>query len=147
MYDKILLATDGSEHSMKTVRKAVDLAEPLQAEVTILSVIEDVTLYKGLGDLSAEERESLYANMEKATKDDLEMTVQMFQDRGVEVKTMLRWGRPAEKICEAVEEGGFDLVVLGDSGYGGVKELLLGSVSNKVAHCAKTDVLIVKWMH
>lgn len=147
MYKKILLATDGSEHSLKTVQKAAELAGPLQAEVTILSVIEDVALYKGLGDLSAEQRESLYANMEKAAKDDLEKTLKHFKDKGIEVITMLRWGRPGEKICETVEEGAFDLVVLGDSGYGGVKELLLGSVSNKVAHCAKTDVLIVKWMH
>ena len=60
------------------------------------------------------------------------------------METMIRAGKPAEIIIEEAEKGDFDLIILGDTGRGGLKELFLGSVSNKVAHQARTDVMIVK---
>jgi nucleotide-binding universal stress UspA family protein len=62
----------------------------------------------------------------------------------LKVSTMLSEGRPSDKIIEAANEGKFDLIVMGSLGMGGVKEIFLGSVSDRVADEAKCSVLIVK---
>ena len=58
-------------------------------------------------------------------------------------KKMLK-GRAADKIVETANNGGFDLIVIGSRGLGGIKEFFLGSVSDRVADEAKCPVLIVK---
>jgi nucleotide-binding universal stress UspA family protein len=135
---KILLATDGSEHSLKTVDAVVKLAVPLKAEVTVLTVAEvpNVTYFDFL-ELTREK-------IEKRSKEILEEVVKIFREKGLEVKTILSKGHPAEVICRMVEEGAYDLVVLGSRGLGKIEEMFLGSVSNRVAHCSRASVLIIK---
>ena len=67
----------------------------------------------------------------------------MLQAAGVPYAFRLETGHPAEVIVRLAETDGFDLVVLGSRGLGGVKEFLLGSVSNRVSHHARCPVLIV----
>ena len=144
---KVLLATDGSEHSFKTIVKAIKLLKQLDASVTVLSVVEDIRIYKGLGQLSAKETETLHQGIETVAIEGLEKTKEALTKEGIQASTLLRKGQPADVICEVAEEGRYDMVILGDTGFGGIKELFLGSVSNKVAHKAKTDVFIIKWMY
>ncbi|MCW4035180.1 MAG: universal stress protein, partial [Candidatus Bathyarchaeota archaeon] len=58
-------------------------------------------------------------------------------------KKLLR-GRAADEIVKEANSGGFDLIVIGSRGLGGIKEFFLGSVSDRVADEAKCPVLIVK---
>ena len=52
--------------------------------------------------------------------------------------------RPADAICEAAERDGYSLIIVGSRNQNGVQRALLGSVSDRVAHHAGCDVLIVK---
>ncbi len=136
--EKILLAVDDSPFSLKAAEKAAELARALEAEVTVIAVAETpaVTSF----DLVTLIRE-------KIKKETAELLVKMeafFKEKGLQVKTILGNGHPGSIICETAEKDGFDLIVLGHRGMGKIEELLLGSVSNRVAHCAKTSVLIVK---
>ena len=47
-------------------------------------------------------------------------------------------------ILSAAEKSGADMIVMGSRGLSGIKELLLGSVSNHIVHYAKVPVVIVK---
>ncbi|PKA54483.1 Universal stress protein A-like protein [Apostasia shenzhenica] len=62
----------------------------------------------------------------------------------VKVETRVRAGDPRDVICEAVEELGADILVIGSHGYGLFKRALLGSVSSHCAQNAKCPVVIVK---
>jgi len=145
---KILLATDGSTSSFKAVEKTIQLVKNMKAEVTVLSVVHDVPVYQFHDALSSEHlvavQKSLEERAEKTAQEILEKTADLFRENGLEVNVILKKGHPAEVICQVAEEGGFDFVVMGSRGLGGIKELLLGSVSNRVAHCTKSSVLIVK---
>lgn len=145
---KILLAADGSESSFKAARKTLEMAVPLKAEVTVLSVVQVIPVYRAAGYHGAlfdgEQLAMLERDMEEAASETLEKTRRFFQENGLEVKTVLTKGQPADVICQAAEEGKFDLIVIGSRGLGTIKGLVLGSVSNKVIHNAKTSVLIVK---
>ena len=62
----------------------------------------------------------------------------------LKVSTMLCEGRLSDKIIEAANEGKPDLIIIGSRGIGGIKEIFLGSVSDRVADESKCSVLIVK---
>ena len=62
----------------------------------------------------------------------------------IKISKKLLKGRAADKIVETAHQGGFDLIVLGSRGLGEIKEIFLGSVSDRVADEAKCPVLIVK---
>jgi len=64
---------------------------------------------------------------------------------GVEVTPVLREGHPADVLLDEAEAA--DLLVVGTRGLGGVKGLLLGSVSQHVAHHAHCPVVIVPHRH
>jgi nucleotide-binding universal stress UspA family protein len=138
---KILMATDGSEHSQKTVIETIKLAKAFEAEVTVIYVIEG---NPQIGyDLFAAYR-STEDKIEGAGQKILDKAAQAYRDQGINVATKIEKGHPVNIICEVAEKEKFDLVVLGSRGLGGFKEMLLGSVSNAVAHCIKRNILIVK---
>ncbi|MBW6464248.1 MAG: universal stress protein [Bacillota bacterium] len=141
---KILLATDGSDYSLESMRKIVPMAKAMQAEVTVITIAEEIPLLKGTEGMSKEELDALYNSINRETELGLERAKDMLSKAGLKVETKLKAGKPAETICDEAEKGSFNLVVLGDSGLGGLKELFLGSVSNKVVHQSKTDVMIIK---
>ena len=60
------------------------------------------------------------------------------------VKYELLAGDPAEVICHYAKENHIDLIIVGNRGIGGIKKLILGSVSDKVTHLSECPVLVVK---
>lgn len=135
---KILMATDGSEHAAKIADEVFRFASALKADVSVISVAE-VPAHVSL-DMAALYREKI----EKEAREILDRTKSYFASKGMDVQTILKAGHPASMICEVAGEGGFDMIVLGNRGIGKIKELILGSVSNRVAHCAKASVFIIK---
>lgn len=136
---KILAATDGSEYSFKAVNEAGKLAKVMGAALTVIAVVQDVVVYGGY--------ESVYfdnENITKASEAVLRKTKEVMEQEGVAVETILGKGNAAEVINATAEEGGFDLIVMGSRGLGGINRLLLGSVSGRVANTSKVSVLIVK---
>lgn len=133
---KILLATDGSTNSFKAAEKAAGLAGPLQAEVTVISVIKDIPI--------STLPEEIYKAIKDNTQEMLEKTKEFLKEKGVEAEVLSYQGDPGNVICEVAEKGAYDLIVMGSSGLGSIEEFFLGTVSNKVVHRAKTSVLIVK---
>ncbi len=139
---KILIATDGSEHSMKTVDKAITMAIPKETEITVLSVMEEspsmtYAVPQDLLDKIKQDQESMH-------KEAVEKIKQELEKKGVNVKTMIKKGHPGHVICDIAENEGHELIIMGSKGLGRIQEFLLGSISNRVVHCAKTNVMIVK---
>ena len=139
---KILVAVDSSEHAEKVTQEALTLAAGLQAEVEILTVYED--LLKDIPQIPQAEKENIRKSHLEELEALLEEKAEKFRAKGISVKTTLRKGRPGQVICSAANENGYFLVLIGSRGLSGISELLLGSVSSKVAHCAKASVMIIK---
>lgn len=144
-YKKILLATDGSDHSMHAAAQAAQLAKDLGAEVEVFSVAVILPLYGGLhiGALGAQ---GLEAEAERAAEMAARDTAAVLQNEGVQVKTVvsLAMGNPGAVICREAEETGADLIVLGSRGLGRTGSLIMGSVSQQVTHCSAKPVLVVR---
>lgn len=64
------------------------------------------------------------------------------KSKSVRTRTLLKRGSPSTEILKASK--GFDLVVIGSRGFGRLRRLMLGSVSNSVVQQSKVPVLIVR---
>ena len=65
-------------------------------------------------------------------------------DSGVDIETKVISGDPASVLVDETEQGGYDLLVVGNKGMTGASRFFLGSVPNKVSHHAPTALLIVR---
>lgn len=138
----ILVATDGSENSEKALLEAKKLAETLDSKVHIINVAQNIVEnpYMTAQYYDTKMNESLIESGKKI----LEESLKVFKDFKGEVNTISRIGNAGNEIIEEVEEGEYDLVIMGSRGLGAFSRALVGSVSHKVLNHVETNVLIVK---
>lgn len=134
---KYLVGYDGSESAKAALARAAEMA----AAGDTLGVISVAPIVAGgprsggpfvAGDGPSEHRAELTE------------AVAFLAERGIEAKTIEAIGDPGTTICEAAERDGYTTIVVGSRNHSGVKRMVLGSVSDRVAHHAHCDVLIVK---
>jgi nucleotide-binding universal stress UspA family protein len=174
MFSNILVATDGSDHGSKAVEVAADLAAKYDAHLTIGHILlhgEPPSAFRRMTevehlvrDASVQKPETaniasgLIAYASQAEKnrishDVMEALGSRIADHAIE----LAKGRGAEKVSSRIEEGdtanrilkiaedvSADLIVIGTRGFGPIKALLLGSVSQKVTQLANCSSLTIK---
>jgi nucleotide-binding universal stress UspA family protein len=137
MFEKILLAVDGSAPSDRATREVMDLAMRLGSEVVVLHVKETEHTWAG-----ALELESL-----EEANDLVDKTVRDLKDVGIGARGEIQrsiYGRAARVILELASAEGADLIVLGSRGLSDLAGLVLGSVTHKVLHLAHCPVLVVR---
>ena len=142
MLSKILVPVDGSENSFRALEQAIFLATKIQeAQITVVYIIEDLpSLYI----YSPKIIEKLHADYKSEYTKILERCKEMASNSGININTVLLEGDPASKIIGYSEMEKFDLIIIGSRGMGKFKEVIIGSVSNKVLHHAKCSVMLVR---
>lgn len=139
--DKILLATDGSKHSKKTIEQSLELAKKFKPELTVLYVI-DFNPQQGYDFFASYGKKE--EELETKGKEVLSEAARVFSKEGIKVDTRLEKGNPANIICNIAEKEGFDIIILGGRGLGKISSVILGSVSNAVANCSTKNIMIIK---
>lgn len=138
MFDRILLATDGSKNATIAAKKAADLARLTGTrEIIILHVCPACT-----ADLDPDEK-----NIGIAQRI-VDEAKELFSSLDISVSSTIEKEYPPEStgnaIIDTADLVNADMIILGSRGLSEFKGLLLGSVSNKVVHSAKCPVLVVK---
>ena len=144
---KILACTDGSEQSKRALEEASKIAAGCGAdEVAIIYVYEHMQafIYGSSVDREIKRLSDLEEQYKEEGKKIVSEALKIFEKKNIKARTIVEQGHPSEVIIKVASEGGFDLIVIGSRGRGGLKKLLLGSVSSAVVHEANTDVLTVK---
>ncbi len=149
---RILVCTDGSKQSLRAVEVAAKIANGCKAdEVAVIYVQEgSSSLYFPVGDGYAPTSEDykMFQEREERFKEEkkkcLIQAKNYLESQNIKVRTIFAEGHPAETISRVASEEGFDFLVMGSRGLGGLKKLLLGSVSNAVAQQVAANVLLVK---
>jgi nucleotide-binding universal stress UspA family protein len=136
---KVLVATDGSEHSMKAVQRALELAEKQGAQVTLMSVAYYV---QGILD-------GMPMNIQEKLEDEaraaLKKAKALFDAKNLPVETVLEAGLvPANLIIAKAQDGKFDRIVIGSTGQNALEKILMGSTAAKVVGHAPCEVTVVR---
>jgi nucleotide-binding universal stress UspA family protein len=136
MVPRILIAVDGSDVSERALARVARFLKE-EADVGVVTVARPIfrdRLYSGYADPKDEEeqRKVLFAARD------------VLQRAGIAATGIAPVGDPAEEILKASAQFETELIVMGARSLGVVERLMFGSVSTKVMHEARCDVLIVK---
>jgi len=142
---RYIVATDGSEPSLKAARFLVEHSCPgPEDEIFAIYVFPlpfDPECYEGVVSLPTEASDDRVA---KVAGPILAKTLEVLAEVESQVNEVVLIGNPAEEIVQFAMNLGVDLIVAGTRGRSPRKELYLGSVSSTVAHRAPCSVLIVR---
>lgn len=147
MYRQVLVPIDGSKESLAAAALARDfLAANLAGSVSLIHV---VNIARELSDISLIkptliDEAWIDRNIKNKGRDILKPAEVLFQQSGLPVDTIVKWGDPAEQAEKTAREGGFDLIVVGNRGLSAISGMILGSVSSKILHTAKCQVIVIK---
>jgi nucleotide-binding universal stress UspA family protein len=141
VFHSILVAVDGSPSSELALREAVELARMSGARLTLIAVAAPQRWPVATGPyvVPVPNEAEIERNAE-VTLERLEALV----PEGIPVSTVLRHGPAAPAILDRVRDGEHDLVVMGSRGFGHVRALVLGSVSQAVLDRCPVPVLVVR---
>ena len=139
----IMVPYDGSEHSKRAFRYALDIAKKYNSELVAAICI---LTQDQIPEIMAPDEEELQLQKQKSAAAEslsiLEMESKKAQVRyrGVVLKT----GSVTDALLSYAESSGIDMIVAGSRGLGGFKKLLLGSVASALCQYSACPVLIVK---
>lgn len=140
MFDKILLAVDGSSCALDAAKVAGDLARSENAkQLRILTVYHSIPHY-----LQDSSQSALIEAHVTESEVILKAAVEKVGKIQGALETDILSGEPADSIIEEAKDEKFDLIVMGARGKGRLMGLLLGSHIHKVATHAPCPVLIVR---
>ena len=139
MYKKILVAVDGSENSQRAAEQAAKIASQCNAaKVDVLYILDyDRTRTEYIHNMG---RDDLHIDR----RNRLAPIESKFGLYNVKHELIIKHGDPGPTIIIFANEGDYDLVVVGSRGLNAFQEMVLGSVSHKVAKRVNAPVMIVK---
>jgi nucleotide-binding universal stress UspA family protein len=132
MFERIILASDGSAYSAKAIAVVAEIAGKFGSEVIVVHIVEHWSGQPGM-DIEPPE-------MARGIVDG---TVRQLKDVGVSARAEIRRAGPghaAREILDIAEAEGAGLIVMGSRGLGDWSGLLLGSVTHKVLHLSRLPV-------
>ena len=143
MFAKILYPTDFSDVSKKALAYLRRLKDAGAKEIVILHVIdqrkiEAIALYGTSGSLV------FIKKMEEEARKEVIAIEEELKKCGFEAKARIEAGIPLREILRVEEEEKVSLIIIGSHGKTNIREMFMGSVSEKVIRRAKNPVLVIK---
>ena len=147
MYQRILVATDGSTLSKKAVASAINLAQLSGAELVALKVVPRYpqSYFEGglalpLSDINKIEKQ--WASQGQAVVD---AVAKAAKTKGLTAKAVVvKSDLVSEAIIATAKKNKCDLIVMASHGRKGIKRLLLGSETQQVLTHSHTPVLVLR---
>jgi nucleotide-binding universal stress UspA family protein len=141
---RILLASDGSEDACQATAIAIAMAHNFGASLRVLNVLDASSLSSSLSPYPCSDSDTPYARAERLLAEITAKVSAAAVGTGITCSFHQETGNPADLIVAFADLQETDLIVLGCRGRGALASLLLGSVSNSVAHNAYCSVLVTR---
>ncbi len=147
MYQRILVATDGSTLSKKAVGSAITMAQLMGAELVALKVVPRYPQSYFEGGLALQASEIL--RVEKQWAEHAQAVVDAVSKaaaaKGVKVKAItVKSDLVSDAIISVAKKQKCDLIVMSSHGRRGIKRLLLGSETQQVLTHSHVPVLVLR---
>ena len=137
----IIVPVDFSEHSKFALEAAANIAKKYNSELIVLHMLELSNAILTAGSDSLNEEAVFYLKL-------AEQKFDTFLDQpyleGIEILPIVKHFKVWSEVNEIVDEHKADLIVMGSHGASGIKEVLVGSNTEKVVRHADIPVLVIK---
>jgi nucleotide-binding universal stress UspA family protein len=142
LFEKILVAFDGSNLAKKALKKALELVEENPSTtLEIIHTYQIPTFILGEAYITASvDINQSYIDYAQGVLDEAKSLVPQHSN----IHFVLKQGESSKVILEYANQTKCDLIVMGSRGLGGIREFILGSVSHNIVQHAKIPVLIIK---
>ena len=140
---RILVPTDFSAHSEQALRYGIALAEKFAAELYLLHVCQDLTVYQPDAITVAPPVVPPVEELTAAARITLKRIIAEHHLEKMTVHAEVIDGPPVEEIVDYAHEKKIDLIVIATHGRGWLAHLLLGSVAEKVVRKSPCPVMAV----
>lgn len=139
MFNKILLAYDGSDGSRFAFEKAAEIAKLTSAEFHILAVGRIPEYAETVSEVNEakEQASNFYSKI-------MDEAIRNLSQRGLAVISHIEFGKPGDVILRIAEGLNVELVVLGTNLHSALRRRFLGATVDKVVDHAHCSVLVVK---
>jgi nucleotide-binding universal stress UspA family protein len=139
IFTRIIVPTDGTEASLRGLQVAVGLAVRYAAELVVVTAVSvpDWLARQNM------EQGAIESYVEGNAQKVFESVVALLKTASVGAELKVVVGPAAESLVTEIENSGADLVVMGRRGRNEPKDLLIGSVSDRVARHVKVPILLV----
>lgn len=135
----IVVGVDGSEPSLRALRLAADLTERLDDAELIVVFARYAYVF-----MPGHAGEDMFEDfLDEAEREVRARAQRVLDGRALRWRVLAREGEPSDVLCDVAAETGASFVVAGRRGSSTVRELLLGSVSNRLVHRPDCAVLLV----
>jgi len=138
----ILVPTDFSEYADQALNDAIQLAQQLQAHITLLHIIDTAPL--GVVEGATMLPPSYWQELETDIEQIMEESLKRLHDVGLQGETVIVHGVPFQTIVDTAEDKGADVIIMGTHGRTGLPHALIGSVAEKVVRLAPCPVLVTR---
>jgi nucleotide-binding universal stress UspA family protein len=139
MFNKILLAYDGSDGAKLAFEKAAEIAQLTSADFHILAVGRIPEYAETVSEV--EEAKEQASNFYSKIMDE---AIRHLSQRGLAANSHIEFGKPGDVILRMAEDLKADLVVLGTNLHSALRRRFLGATVDKVVDHAHCSVLVIK---
>ena len=142
---RILVPTDLSPASLTALDYAAGLAQPFNAEVVVIFVVEPI-VYATPGDLygAAADLGPVLQEQERSGRLQLQKLHARYGKKIAKLRVVQQTGTPYTTIAAAAKKLRADLIVMSTHGRTGLSHLFLGSVAEKIVRTSPCPVLTVR---
>ncbi len=139
---RILICTGGGERGEEDIKFGGRIAKATGAEVNILHCMSQIPIL----DIQEKERNIVPESLDEETREakHLKKGCQILSDLEVKCDTKLRYGLVENEIFDEVNEGNYDLLVIGAHATVGLSKYILGDIAGRIVDHATMPVLVVK---
>ncbi len=139
MYQKILVPVSAKHSGARANKALAHAAKICEGEIVLLHVAESVSNFVG-----GETRKERQQAIEIESLAMLAPMLEELDEAGIRHRTRVKPGMVTEVIVDVAQEEGVDLIVLFTDGRDSLKDLLFGSITERVLHMTDLPVLVVR---
>ena len=139
MFDKILVANDGSPDGSKALDAGLELALRLGLGLTMVCA-ENIARYPTVVEIVPPAQSEIRSPFDSVVDEARARATA----RGVAFEAEILAGHPVPRIVDYIEKGGYDLLIVGFMGHSALYKTLIGSNADRLVALAPCTVMVVK---
>lgn len=142
----ILVPIDFSDRSSEALDFAIEFNQKIKGQIILMhAIIIPTSSFTSSGEIDVNHMQTFYqGEYIKGIHNRLEEWALRVSDVDQKVITRMKYGHPFEKVNEIVTDEKVSWIVIGSNGASGLKEIFIGSLTERVIRHATCPVITIK---